>query len=633
MNIEQTISFYLDGTLTSEQEAEFHHLLSVSPEARTLFREHMALQSVARDERTLVAPEEGLRSSLFASLAAEGMAVDAMPIGGRPYGTTPPASAIPAMVAEPSLEAFEERRDPPVAVAEMRPPRANERGEEKRRRRLLPFLIPTLLLAVAASALLLDFGGDDLQKGTPVLAEARTERSSEPVSEPRTEPRTEQAAPPVEPTAVPEISAAVAATDRGQTPERVETRPVVRSRSRIDAEVSQVADVSPQQSVAALPAVTIDSDPVVHSIPASEQIDGLNSADLIASARPVQVDDRSSASSTENLNDYARGYQRDDVVQDRGARNQEEESWERVASPEELRLTNAMVGRDPNALEDILDEKKGFLARLTDENGNPVESTLENKDAILSMLRGEGIQINPDGTFTISPENKGELAAKDVNDDLDLLASRSSKSSEKEEEIHATRLPGYFVAVEGNLATALSEARRALEWYMETPADMRSDLTTDLTLKGGIRLGEESPLMILAVAGFTEYGERTTTYNNAAASPVPPVGENEITAGRELWVGTGGRYTLEIGSNLSAGAEVILGVGEKQFHANLSAPIALKLSRAIAFEIIPTINYRNAHAPIRATTGTSNFETVLQGPADDEEWRVGAGIGFLFFLW
>lgn len=622
MNIEQTISFYLDSALTSEQEAEFHHLLSVSPEARTLFREHMALQSVARDERTLVTPEEGLRSSLFASLAAEGMSVDAMPMGGTAYGTTAPA--VPAVVAEPSFEAFEEAPEltAPAAtatVAEMRAPRTNQRGEEKRRRRLLPFLIPTLLLAVAASALLFDLGGDEVQTGTPVLAEARTEAT--------TEATTEAVSPVEKPSAVPEISAPVVATDRGQAPARAERRPVLQSRSRNAAPTSRAVTTQPQSREEAsspvapvAPIVRSDAElegGLAYSIPPSTEMDGLSSDELLASSASVQTINQSPAKPTENLDDYGRGY---------ASVAKNDDSFESIALPEELSLTNAMVGRDPNALEDLVDDRKGFLATLTDENGNTIESTLENKDAILKMLRGEGIAINPDGTFTIASNNVGELAANDG-------ASSKSKAEKADEEIGSTKMPAYFVAVEGNFATAVAEAQRALEWYMERPDDLRGDVATDLMVKGGMRLGEESPLMILAVAGFSEYGERTTTYNGAAMSPIPPVIGNEINAGREFWVGTGGRYTLELGSKLSAGAEVILGVGEERFHANLSAPIALKLTRAIAFEIIPTLSYRNAHAPIRATTGTSSLNTVLQGPAHDEEWRVGAGVGFLFLLW
>ena len=42
MDIEQLISSYLDGDLTGDQEAELHHTLALSPEARALFREHIA---------------------------------------------------------------------------------------------------------------------------------------------------------------------------------------------------------------------------------------------------------------------------------------------------------------------------------------------------------------------------------------------------------------------------------------------------------------------------------------------------------------------------------------------------------------------------------------------------------------
>lgn len=73
MNTEQLISKYLDGELPPELEAEMHYRLSLSPEARKLFREHMVLWGAARDRGLLVEPTQAMRSTLFNRLASEGM--------------------------------------------------------------------------------------------------------------------------------------------------------------------------------------------------------------------------------------------------------------------------------------------------------------------------------------------------------------------------------------------------------------------------------------------------------------------------------------------------------------------------------------------------------------------------------
>lgn len=73
MNIEDLISHYLDGELSPDAEAEMHYQLSLSPEGRKLFREHMALRGAAHDRGLLLQPTPEMRSSLFGRLAEEGM--------------------------------------------------------------------------------------------------------------------------------------------------------------------------------------------------------------------------------------------------------------------------------------------------------------------------------------------------------------------------------------------------------------------------------------------------------------------------------------------------------------------------------------------------------------------------------
>ncbi|MEP7219569.1 MAG: hypothetical protein ABI876_11670, partial [Bacteroidota bacterium] len=151
MNIEDLISQYIDGNLSSEAEAELHHRLAVSPEARKLFRSQIALRSVARDQRVLQTPAPELRSALFGRLQREeGMK---------------PLEGIPA--------------SPPVVAAVARSIPSPAVRDGRRRRRAAIWLIPfiTALLAVV----IVWNGEEDKPAGmqSPVFSDARPQAAPE----------------------------------------------------------------------------------------------------------------------------------------------------------------------------------------------------------------------------------------------------------------------------------------------------------------------------------------------------------------------------------------------------------------------------------------------------------------------
>lgn len=126
MDIELLISHYIDGDLTSDAEAELHHRLAVSPDARALFRAQLALKGVARDSRVLSTPSDDLRARLFDRLQGEGFSSAALPASV----SAPVASALtttPRSIASPRLEGTDRRR---------------------RRRALAWALVPLMLLAL-----------------------------------------------------------------------------------------------------------------------------------------------------------------------------------------------------------------------------------------------------------------------------------------------------------------------------------------------------------------------------------------------------------------------------------------------------------------------------------------------------
>lgn len=167
MDIEQLISSYLDGDLTGDQEAELHHTLALSPEARALFREHISLQRVARDERVLHRPDEMMRAALFARLHEDegmerGAAVAAGAVIATPVAATLLSDGVPdaTTAPEPLPDLPRVTRTAPTTPVETRPPiarAADRRDDERRRRRLIPILIPLMLVMIVGGTFW--FGG------------------------------------------------------------------------------------------------------------------------------------------------------------------------------------------------------------------------------------------------------------------------------------------------------------------------------------------------------------------------------------------------------------------------------------------------------------------------------------------
>ncbi len=148
MNIEELISQYIDGTLSTEAESELHHRLAVSPEARKLFRAHIVLRGVARDQRVLHAPTQGMRSRLFERLQREeGMtALADLPVAVALSSDGNDEPALPVPAASGGV---------PHSI-----PSANLSAPHRRRRRAAPWLI-TLVIAGAMLVMFLNNTSDE----------------------------------------------------------------------------------------------------------------------------------------------------------------------------------------------------------------------------------------------------------------------------------------------------------------------------------------------------------------------------------------------------------------------------------------------------------------------------------------
>lgn len=175
MNIEDLISQYLDGTLSSEAEAELHHRLSVSPEARKIFRAQIALQGVARDARVLHTPSVQMRNALFSRLQQEeGMGSLTDSAISVPAASAP-AAPVASLLEEPPPVSTGPRFAPPNHPAPRSVLAANQ-TLARRRRRLAAILLPLLVLVVAGG-IVWQRGGFGGNQAEPSLADAQSGQS------------------------------------------------------------------------------------------------------------------------------------------------------------------------------------------------------------------------------------------------------------------------------------------------------------------------------------------------------------------------------------------------------------------------------------------------------------------------
>ncbi|MBS1912802.1 MAG: hypothetical protein JST22_12510 [Bacteroidetes bacterium] len=158
MNIEDLISQYIDGSLSPDAESELHHRLAVSPEARQLFRSHIVLRGVARDQRVLHVPTPELRSKLFERLEREeGMA--RIPVRATAGGAAVAARVMPH-AGEPGTAS--NQAPDASAIADAPVPRSiPSQTVERRRRALLPWLLPFVIAGVVIGVLWNRVGDED----------------------------------------------------------------------------------------------------------------------------------------------------------------------------------------------------------------------------------------------------------------------------------------------------------------------------------------------------------------------------------------------------------------------------------------------------------------------------------------
>ncbi len=694
-SIEEKISYYLDGDLTEEQEAELHHLMSVSPEARTLFREHMRLQGVARDERVLLAAEPALQSGLFSRLADEGMDPTAAPVGvavsfsGGPSDAAMTSAILAGKQGGPSMPSSIDPARPAIAADAVDPARA-----EKRRRRLVPFLIPFLIAGITGGLLWfndgLPFGGGS---DTGVI-EGEVFAGNDQLGTDAADPIIEEATPLTgadEESGVP--NAVIGQTDRDldteviapmrnrNAGETAPSRPIIEEsisaeerRSRPAATSTRGGGAVPPTPVATTSSLGSTVTPDASLAFAEPRIDDERLAPRTRSAAAVSRDASSTPSplaviEPEVVLEEVVGREHADMIADNSDLYVHDDhtaatSFSRDA---DAHLT---VASPPS-------ESPSGVIKIVDEDGNPVTATRDNQAFIREILRGEGIDIRDDGTFSfqapasngpipvaLSPGNLlraggGWAAAAIGEDDVEggyiadeEVAYRKSAASPKAEAAaipsdnaearredghNAALLPrvatenNYFVSLTGNLAAPVDATVNPMPigGIADQPTT-GSELLADMIVKGGILLGKEKKNRLFGLAGVASYGKQRARTNNLSAAPLVPVGYSRTTA-VEVWVGAGYRQSLELSESVATGLEVIAGVGDTRFHAGIAAPLTIEATEKMAIEIGPTLRYRRAHRSLEQTSSAGDAD-IYEGPAEKEELQLGGGIELILLI-
>ncbi|MGE3802136.1 MAG: anti-sigma factor, partial [Candidatus Kapaibacterium sp.] len=440
MDIEQLISQYLDGELSSEAEGEFHQKLSISPEARALFREHLKLQSIARDERVLHQPTASMQSALFARLQEEeGMApVGALPLIEEEEAPSPAHSPIisptkPRAVPTPSGDR--------TSVASVDDQRSEER---RRKRRLIPILIPLMLLCIVGGVFLVDgnfFGGGKNGEEIAYNAQAQeesAERATAPLSD---RDYSDPANPVTTTTPVPEktsstpensgsgtIALNTGGNRKNDSPQLSSKKSTTKALTIEPDEASLAALSTEERSALEIePAYKLSPSPKRVS-PRSEQESDLyekESEDAYSSFSydPNTDSDDWNSKNEDPANDLAYDYDAQDSEVTTDFTNLTDsdnyETLDAIAPsmplqdglsltmrPETRSKSNIAEDKDREATKSEETAPALILNMTESSTDKPVLATIDNQEATLDLLKQNGITIDPT-TLTFSVDNPG----------------------------------------------------------------------------------------------------------------------------------------------------------------------------------------------------------------------------------
>ena len=606
MDIEQLISQYLDGELSSEEEGEFHHKLSGSPEARALFREHLALQSVARDERVLHRPTEPMHNALFAQLQEEeGMSpVGAMPILDEQESVAMPSPALTSLRAfpDPSGDRF---------------PVASTGDERRRRRRLMPILVPLMLLCIAGGAWLYNgnfFGGNSSSKR---FAYSSAESTGDNVpglssNRERTSPANAFASDDsvsalennafamnenVESSYLYSESINRGMTDRGTT-ERDARSSSQSSRRRLEPEDMTITAVIRQDA------------------PTAQDV--LNSAPPSPAPRPATFTRTRSNTPVRN---QLIGNNTISVLSLR----ENDDNW----------TTEAEVADDlsfANTEGYPVEWNEGELSEMGDE--------WNSDDVVAVTTLSERSESQSDAPLDVIPHKPMFFVGLESSIISRLNRSQASLSISGAQSFSGPS--GNDLLPETRLSLGVELGSQGAHRFFATIAIMsytERDVTRTQTTSRVVDQVIDTTVVIVDASGgvsrTTEFVPRDRV--SVSTSTTVRYSEHHVL---EFWGGVGYRFSIKPGEAWHTGLEVVGGVGTDYLHASFTIPVSYALGNTFRLEFKPGLHYRTLHSSSEpVTTGTlnpsatsSSIEERVVGPYNKQSLDGGVGIGLILFL-
>lgn len=594
MNIEELISQYIDGGLSSEAEADLHHRLALSPDARRLFRMHIMLRGVARDQRVMHVPVPEMRARLFDRLAREeGMQVPAVaPVPAA-------ASDSPAPVAE-SVP----RPIPSDAV--------RRAASRERRRRVLPWLIPSLVAGMLFVVLWKGGRSDGTSgrmAGTTVQENALEQKlpshgeSPEIGKNPAAYERQEA---PIPPAREPDVPASVAAGDlvadaapslSARREDRFKSAPASQARSfgASDAELSGGSGITIGHDMAAARAAEGPVPAMMESAIDSDTSGDDPFAEGAAMQRPALADLPLSRHRAFGGSDtlYA-----GDIRRYGERRLSSDMQHNSIIAASESLLGN---GASPLMTTHPVAASLGSQANSRQDGRAPLLRNFQDDASATAALA-----VTPMSAAGSAPPADGHGPVADSEADsaasvrsAPMPASRFAPPDDPQAEPLVA-----VVGLQQNSLVSLVEAGMQLQVLIRAGIEFGGG---DHQIFGIVSGGNYRESISDSLIGVMYDGQ---IYSAESVSPLGDPANSVTTRDaerNELWIGGGYRYSHEIARGWRVGAGVWTGAGERYFHVASEIPVTYQPVRWIRIEILPTVQYMAARGATTHTT-TTDFD-------------------------
>ncbi|MDB5034718.1 MAG: hypothetical protein JWQ98_1959 [Chlorobi bacterium] len=626
MNIEDLISQYIDGNLSSEAEAELHHRLAVSPEARKLFRAQIALRAVARDQRVLQTPAPELRSALFGRLQREeGMK---------------PLEEIPA--------------SPPVVAAAARSIPSPAVRDGRRRRRAAIWLIPfiTALLAVA----IVWNGEEDKPAGmrSPVFTDARPQAAPEKTTSSNTGTFSSPSPPVTGKAESKDISGSVKEPVRIDGGERA-------SKSVPKGETHLMASDDIVYRKSAKGSGTLEGSwGEARGGDLGNQLspDAEHASDARRLDRDLKSDDdRSFKEAPKLMSRQMGGYQSGGIAAYRDTSFAFHTTpTQTMGKNKDIALAQSPPMKSASALAPppsapMLGDGHALGSGPRTEQMQQVSNSVTKANTPASSFLSLSMDFAIADTIASALRNRPSDSQGDI--DIAQNVPSSSPVAQALSPISAAVNSGQFNSALGapNLASAsstdqslpASSGSPAVTFIVSiTPASYISLRSGQVNLDGAFRAGVElgGRHQIYAVAGLSGY--RNTIADSLVGTTVngittPSTRRADITSGTasEIYGGAGYRYTIALSQKIGVSPGVWGGVGGRHLSAGVEAPITFRPSRWIRLELTPTIRYVDTRATaadvsmstVQTSQNASELHQRTTVPADTGGLDVGIGLG------